>query len=140
MTQIARNDDGQPRVSPDSELITRLPATGTYFVRVEDLNGAGRASFTYELGRVHPARVDDADRARLHPRPAPRGDVDYLRVDAGPSDVVSVFCGSRTAGSGIQDLMAEVTSADGVTVLGTGTDRYRDRDPPGRGGRGSEPG
>ncbi len=38
MTQIAENDDGLPRVNTDSALYTRLPAAGTYYVRVQDYN------------------------------------------------------------------------------------------------------
>jgi hypothetical protein len=55
MTQIAENDDGIPRFNTDSEIITRLPAAGTYYVRVLEFSDwaddtpEGMASFTYEL-------------------------------------------------------------------------------------------
>lgn len=38
MTQIAENDDALPRINTDSAIYTRLPATGTYYIRVEDFN------------------------------------------------------------------------------------------------------
>lgn len=55
MTQIAENDDGLPRVSPDSEIIYHVPAAGTYFVKVQEFSAwsgeppEGRRSYTYEL-------------------------------------------------------------------------------------------
>ena len=55
MTQIAENDDALPRASTDSELITRLPADGTYYLRVQEYSSwagdppVGMSSFTYEL-------------------------------------------------------------------------------------------
>ena len=55
MTQIAENDDAQPRASTDSELITRLPSAGTYYVKVQEWStwagepDEGMASFRYEL-------------------------------------------------------------------------------------------
>lgn len=55
MQPIAENDDGYPRASPDSELIVRLPATGTYYLLVQewttwsDEPAEGGASFEYEL-------------------------------------------------------------------------------------------
>lgn len=60
MTKIAENDDSFPRFNTDSELITRLPADGTYYVLVQEWStwdGAmpapdapeGMGSFTYEL-------------------------------------------------------------------------------------------
>lgn len=36
MTKIAENDDAFPRASTDSAIITRLPATGTYYVTVQE--------------------------------------------------------------------------------------------------------
>ncbi len=56
--QLAADDDAQPRVNTDSEIIIRLPATGTYFVKVEDYSSwitdddiapEGMPSFQYEL-------------------------------------------------------------------------------------------
>lgn len=55
MNQIAENDDGQPRVNTDSEIITQLPADGTYYVLVQEWSTwagetpEGQADFTYEL-------------------------------------------------------------------------------------------
>lgn len=60
MNIIAENDDGLPRVSPDSELITQLPSTGTYYVLVQEFSTwerapepadtpEGMATFVYEL-------------------------------------------------------------------------------------------
>jgi len=56
MTMIAENDDGVPRANPDSELITRLPADGVYYVMVQEFSQwtdatplEGQADFNYEL-------------------------------------------------------------------------------------------
>ncbi|RZO55205.1 MAG: hypothetical protein EVA89_26400 [Sandaracinaceae bacterium] len=55
MTQIAENDDSQPRVNTDSEIITQLPADGTYYILVQEFTtwagetAEGQADFTYEL-------------------------------------------------------------------------------------------
>ncbi|MBX7191335.1 MAG: PPC domain-containing protein [Sandaracinaceae bacterium] len=57
-TQIAENDDGLPRASTDSEIVIRLPSTGTYYIEVQEFSTwmpadppapEGRGSFTYEL-------------------------------------------------------------------------------------------
>jgi hypothetical protein len=37
-TQIAENDDRQPRGDTDSEIIFRVPATGTYYIEVQDFS------------------------------------------------------------------------------------------------------
>ncbi len=52
---IAQNDDAFPRASPDSELMTRLPTTGQYYVKVIEFSEwAGRtpegaATYRYSL-------------------------------------------------------------------------------------------
>jgi hypothetical protein len=53
--QLAENDDSQPRVNTDSEITTRLPATGTYYVLVQEYStwvgdpDEGQRDFTYTL-------------------------------------------------------------------------------------------
>jgi cysteine-rich repeat protein len=54
--QIAESDDATPRVSTDSELFTRLPADGTYYIRVMEFSHwrpgqppEGSPRYTYEL-------------------------------------------------------------------------------------------
>jgi len=55
MTQIAENDDSVPRFNTDSELITRLPSDGTYYVLVREFSDwagetpEGQADFNYSL-------------------------------------------------------------------------------------------
>lgn len=55
MTQIAENDDSVPRFNTDSEIITRLPTAGTYYVLVQEFSDwadetpEGMESFTYDL-------------------------------------------------------------------------------------------
>ncbi|MGE0787580.1 MAG: PPC domain-containing protein [Sandaracinaceae bacterium] len=56
----------------------------------------------------------------------PEPDVDYYSFGNMTGEVVSVSCVSRTSGSGIQDLMVEVTSADGMTVVGSATETATD--------------
>lgn len=68
MQLIAENDDGLPRFSPDSELIVKLPTTGTYYVEVQEYSTwenaedppepAGSPDFTYELFVVPLAELD----------------------------------------------------------------------------------
>ncbi len=57
--RIAENDDGVPRINTDSELITRLPATGTYYIEVQEFSTwegsdepEGQPDFEYELSIV----------------------------------------------------------------------------------------
>lgn len=67
--QIAQDDDAVPRVgtngnSTDSEIITRLPATGTYYVMVQEYSdwndppAVGKPTFTYKLFVVNFADLD----------------------------------------------------------------------------------
>jgi hypothetical protein len=55
MTQIAENDDSVPRINTDSEIITRLPATGTYYIQVQEFSTwmmetpEGGSTFTYQI-------------------------------------------------------------------------------------------
>jgi hypothetical protein len=46
-TLLATNDDGYPRSSTDSSLTTLLPATGTYFVKVQEWCISPTANATY---------------------------------------------------------------------------------------------
>lgn len=56
--QIAENDDSIPRVNTDSEIVIRLPSTGTYYVEVQEFSDwmpsmppdpEGSPSYTYQL-------------------------------------------------------------------------------------------
>lgn len=58
MNQIAENDDSPPRVNTDSEITTRLPTAGTYYVLVQEFSTwmppappapEGEPSYEYEL-------------------------------------------------------------------------------------------
>jgi hypothetical protein len=55
MNQIAENDDAVPRASTDSEIVIRLPETGTYYIEVQEFSTwAGEpdesgSDFTYDL-------------------------------------------------------------------------------------------
>lgn len=57
-TRIAENDDAQPRTGTDSELLTRLPSTGTYYIEVQEFSSwsggdaEGQPDFAYELSLV----------------------------------------------------------------------------------------
>ena len=55
-TQIAVDDEALPKVNNDSEIIMRVPATGTYYVTVQDISTyntalvpRGGATYKYEL-------------------------------------------------------------------------------------------
>lgn len=72
MSQIAENDDAIPRANTDSEIITRLPADGTYYVLVQEFStwfgdpDEGMPSFQYdlvvaELNTGSPAVTADAE-------------------------------------------------------------------------------
>jgi cysteine-rich repeat protein len=55
--QVADNDDAVPRRNTDSEILIKLPATGTYYVKVQefstwtqqDMADEGSPDYTYEL-------------------------------------------------------------------------------------------
>jgi hypothetical protein len=57
MTRIAENDDAVPRVNTDSELALRLPATGTYYLEIQEFSdwdpasptAEGDPSYTYQI-------------------------------------------------------------------------------------------
>ena len=51
----------------------------------------------------------------------PDGDTDHYKINLQPNEKVSVFCGSRTAGSGIVDVTASVRDQSGTTIA-TGTE------------------
>ena len=51
----------------------------------------------------------------------PDGDTDFYKINLQPDEKVSVFCGSRTAGSGIVDVTANVIDQSGMTIA-TGTE------------------
>lgn len=118
MTRIAENDDGVPRASTDSEIITRLPASGTYYVLVQEYaqwageTPRGMASFTYALRAValdpaaaavtaDPETGDDlASATPLGFATATSGTVDYgfLLGDVRDASDVDVFSFSVPAG------------------------------------------
>jgi len=51
------------------------------------------------------------------------GDTDFFSLEVtDASDVVSIFCGSRTAGSGVVDLQAALTDSTGTTVIEMATE------------------
>ena len=50
------------------------------------------------------------------------GDTNHYSIAVEAGEVVSVFCGSRTAGSGVIDLMAELTDSTGTTVIDSATE------------------
>lgn len=52
----------------------------------------------------------------------PVGDTDWFGVEVMTGENVNVACGSRTAGSGIQDLRARVYDSTGMTELATATE------------------
>ena len=43
-------------------------------------------------------------------------DVDHFQVEVAAGQALNVYCGSRTAGSGITDLQATILNPDGTTV------------------------
>ena|GEM_PF-1362994 len=63
----------------------------------------------------------DSDRAGYIISALPDGDTDHYKIELQPNEKVSVFCGSRTAGSGIIDVTAYVRDKSGMT-LATGTE------------------
>lgn len=56
----------------------------------------------------------------------PEADVDWLQVDVMTGEALTVVCGSRTSGSGIQDLRATVFDSTGVTEMATSTETATD--------------
>lgn len=64
-TQIADNDDAIPRRNTDSEILIKLPYTGTYYVRVQefstwtpqDMADEGSPDYTYQL-QIFPLNIE----------------------------------------------------------------------------------
>jgi len=55
------------------------------------------------------------------------GDTDFYSLEVtDASEVVSIFCGSRTAGSGVVDLQAALTDSTGTTVIEMATETATD--------------
>ena len=109
MTQIAENDDALPRADVDSEVILKLPATGTYYVRVQEFSTwapemvedgpQGGPSYDYTLVvitldeenprvRIDPETGDDAASAVTA---AVTGNVGFLLGDFDAPGDVDVF-------------------------------------------------
>lgn len=109
MTQIAENDDALPRADVDSEIILKLPATGTYYVRVQEFSTwapdmamdgpQGGPSYDYTLDvielteenprvRIDPETGDDAASAVAA---AVTGNVGFLLGDFDSETDVDVF-------------------------------------------------
>ena len=71
--QVAQNDDAYPRRNTDSQLITKVVATGTYYIKLEEWTtwagetAEGEASFTYTLN-VNVLSTD----CLLYTSPSPR--------------------------------------------------------------------
>ncbi|HEY3358989.1 MAG TPA: PPC domain-containing protein [Polyangia bacterium] len=62
-TMIAENDDAVPRVNTDSEIMIKLPSTGTYYVTVQEFSTwagdppKGGPTFIYKLFAIQPDAV-----------------------------------------------------------------------------------
>lgn len=50
------------------------------------------------------------------------GDVDHFQVELMDGEAISVFCGSRTSGSGVVGLTAAVLDETGATEIASGTE------------------
>jgi hypothetical protein len=73
MVQLAENDDGIPRQSPDSEIIYHVPTTGTYFIMVQEFS-------TWKEGRT-PEGAENY-RYRIHVDKFVAENNDYITIDS----------------------------------------------------------
>ena len=130
MNVVAENDDSIPRTNTDSQLVTRLPADGTYFVLVQEWTTwasetpEGNPSFMYDLsiGQVDPAAPsvtidaeggDDAASAQpLRLESLTNGDVGLLIGDLRDASDVDIYSFAIT----------EARPWISFTVLAKGTD------------------
>lgn len=157
MNVIAEADDSVPRVSTDSELITRLPADGTYYALVQEFStwadeeARGQPDFTYELTLLTFSPSADAVNIDEEAGDAV-GDAQTLGFDAltnadfafvvgtfrDESDVdVFAFGGSDTRRLVSATLMPDGPDANGATILPSrvwvtnadGTDTIAEIDP-----------
>ena len=144
--QIAENDDGLPRTSTYSVIYTRIPAAGTYYLRVQDYNTwrptepqTPRTNYDFQisLGEFSPSfltqEVEGNDSAASATPMAPssgRGfaagvvgsatDVDVFRFVGPPDGSTRIFvqpAGPNASGSTAIPLRMRVTDATGTTTL-----------------------
>ncbi|MDQ3032420.1 MAG: PPC domain-containing protein [Myxococcota bacterium] len=159
MTQIAENDDAQPRADVDSEIVIKLPATGTYYVEVQEFSTwapdmvddgpQGGPTYDYELSvfeltdaaprvTVDPETGDDAASATMADVAMNVGfllgdfdsptDVDVFRFTSGGRPEMSQLMQVHVMPAGPDGYGATrsaarvwVTDADGTTILARGT-------------------
>lgn len=141
IAQITPTGDGLFAFDPS------LPSPGTFNVHIESGEAGGWYVVKSFIGGDNPPEMEEAtngdpstpemldfqpDEQDMNTDEAfvladlPMGDTDYYAIATTAGDVVNVSCGSRTSGSGILDLMVEVTSADGMTVHGMATETETD--------------
>lgn len=152
MTQIAENDDAVPRANTDSEIVTRLPATGTYYVLVQEFStwagetDEGMPSFEYDLSvaELSPSAAfvnvdaeggDDAGSAQAIGYAGTDFDFGFLLGDLRDDTDVDVYSfsvtaarpnaqfavlpsGSEGTGSTVTPSALWVTDSTGATIIG----------------------
>lgn len=85
LLHYANDDDGERRLGSDSKLAFTAPATGSYYVRVTDVRGAGGDRFAYRL-TVRPPQPDFAVKLNgANPAIAPGGGKS-IKLDADRKD------------------------------------------------------
>ena len=123
MQKVAENDDRLPRMNTDSELITRLPADGTYYVLVQEwstwspmgMSPEGGPTFTYELA-VSPLNLE-ADLVTVDSEPGNTAmDAQTLRLNAGAQVDIGLVFGTRADMADTADVFA-FTVAAGRTLV-----------------------
>ena len=50
--QLARNDDPTPRVTNDAQVFTKLPSSGTYYLKLQECNGAFGANSCADAAQI----------------------------------------------------------------------------------------
>lgn len=117
----------------DSRIVFEIPSDGTYFVAIQDFDGAGSATHTYSLsiGEVFPPSSTEVepndDPASANPvvpgepsvgRIDPEGDVDFFSFEFDPATaaVVDIAIDAWQSGSTL-DAFVELFDTDGVTSL-----------------------
>jgi len=139
MNMLAENDDSVPRVNTDSEIITRLPNAGTYYIEVlefsdwradDGVEPEGDPSYSYNLTvtRINPmaetvtvdAEAGDDD-ASAQAFPVTAGTINLLLGTFEDGTDTDVFSIAVPAGMALNNLSAEIMPS-GPTGYGSTSD------------------
>jgi len=127
-TQIAQNDDPVPRMTTDAQLLTVLPADGTYYIRVADCNEvigpagcAPAAGILHDGFKVSYASVDlststgtTGEAEEPNDTPGTAADIKYHGYNGGLTFGISVVTGAFDSPSDVDVFTIKLPTATPV--------------------------